>query len=250
MRIQTALLLTLIFLSPFYAWAGNALTVNVIQSMPFGYVDAADQPTGTHWDYVQAISDRSGIKMVTTLTPRARLIQNLSDGSCDAAILFHADGREDLVAYAAPIRSIRMVAINRKGLPLRHYDDLYASQSIGLLQGTQIATHFDTDLRLKKEPKTSYEQMVRMLKKRRLDTIVGNAIALAHAIDLWDAAGDVEPQSLTLCTKEQWFQFSRKSPHLDKIDSIHEAMTALKAEGVFDAILTRYVGQGWQEINR
>lgn len=88
-----------------------------------------------------------------------------------------------------------------------------------------------------------------MLKSQRLDTIVGNAIALDHAIDRWDAAGEVAPPGLTSCTKEQWFQFSKKSGHLDKIDSIRETITAMKAEGVFDAILTRYVGVGWKATN-
>lgn len=188
--------------------------------------------------------------MVAHLVPRARLIRNLSDGSCDAAFLFYAPNRANIVTYVAPIRKIRMVAINRIGLPLNVYEDLYSSGSIGLMQNIRITPRFDTDPHLAKEPKTSYDQMVRMLINNRLDTIVGNAVALSHAIDQWSAGNQVERPGLALCTKEQWFQLSNKSSHLDKIGRIRKAMTGLKAEGVFDAILTRYVGPGWQEINR
>lgn len=242
-------ILLIICLSPLLVRADTALTINIIKSVPFGYLGSDGKPSGTHWDYVQAIAKKTGIEMDIALVPRARLIQNLRDGSCDAAILFRSSCREHIVTYVAPLRKIRMVAINRKGLLLLDYEDLYTSRSIGLLQGTAINERFDIDGRLKKETKTSYEQMVRMLKNNRLDTIVGNVIALRHAIAQCDAGDGVTLPGLTLCTKEQWFQFSKKSNHLDKAGRIQKAVAALKAEGVFDTILTHHVGDDWQNIN-
>jgi len=59
----------------------------------------------------------------------------------------------------------------------------------------------------------------------------------------------IELTGIMLIKKEQWFQMSKKSRHLDKLGIICQAIRQLKSDGTFDSILTKHVGSNWRTIN-
>jgi ABC-type amino acid transport substrate-binding protein len=229
--------------------ASNVFTVDVMQTGHLGYRDAQGNPTGVHWDYVQAIAQRTGIKMKPRLVPKTRLIKDLKTGDTDGAIMFRSKKRDGYVTYAGMLREIKIVAINRKGKPLNTYNDLYHSKGIGVQKGTHLNPKFDADNRLIKYEVSNYGQMIKMLEKRRIDTATGNAIALANLLNKKNLSNRVEHPGIVLGAKEQWFHISNRSGHLDKTRKINKAIEELRAEGVLDKILTKHVGETWRKIN-
>ena len=242
------LLLVIVFSAPASA-GSNVFTVDVMQSGHLGYRDAQGNPTGVHWDYVQAIAKRTGIKMRARLVPKTRLIKDLKTGNTDGAIMFRSKKRDGYVTYAGMLREIKIVAINRKGMPLNTYSDLYHSKGIGVQKGTHLNPKFDADKRLIKYEVSNYGQMIKMLEKRRIDTATGNAIALANLLNKKKLSHRVEHPGFVLGAKEQWFHVSNRSAHLDKVHKINKAIEELRAEGELDRILTKHVGGTWRKIN-
>jgi len=245
-------LVTLLIVTVFSVPAGAAsdvFTIDVMQSGHLGYRDAQGNPTGVHWDYVQAIAHRSGIKMKPRLVPKTRLIKDLKTGGTDGAIMFRSKKRDGYVTYAGMLREIKIVAINRKGMPLNTYNDLYHSKGIGVQKGTHLNSKFDADNRLIKYEVSNYGQMIKMLQKKRIDTATGNAIALANLLNKKNLSNRVEHPGIVLGAKEQWFHISNQSGHRDKVHQINKAIKELRAEGVLDRILTKHVGETWQKIN-
>jgi len=228
----------------------NGIVVNVIHSYPFAYLDEHKQWTGTHYEYMQAISKKSGVPFDIKVIPRARIIHNLKSGKCDATIMFRFTKRDPFVKYAGIIREIKIIALNKKGQKLGLYQDLYKSEMIGILRTQSVSTEFNNDKNLNIHEADNYPQLVKMLSIDRLDTIVGNAIALTNILNELNLMSAVELPAFPLAYKQQWFQFSNKSNHLDKLEKINEAIETLKQDGTFDTILTRHVGNGWKELNK
>lgn len=241
---------TIIMLASSQLFGKERLNIYVIRSEPLGFIDALGNPTGQHWDNTRAISSRSGIEMEMKIAPKARILADIKKGHIDGCILFRGGKRDNIIEYVEKIRTIKIIAINQKGLPLNRYEDLYNSKRIGVIRNTFFGKRFDLDSRLKLERSSKYEVMVRQLSKGRIDTATGNAIVLNYLFNKLNMLDKVEQPGIVLTQKEQWFQMSKKSKHLDKLPRIRQAIRELKADGTFDQILTRYTGDNWRVVNR
>tara|TARA_R110001592_G_C13187659_1_gene751893 strand:- start:1083 stop:1835 length:753 start_codon:yes stop_codon:yes gene_type:complete len=250
LKVFFVFLLTFVSLYPQFSQAEN-IVADVIDSSPFAYKNQAGEYVGTHYEYLQAISMESSIGIDIHVVPRMRIIENLKKGSTDAVIMFRSEKRNPIVKYAGMIRKIKVVALNRKGSNIRTYEDLYNNTlGVGILRGMFVSERFNGDKKIKIITVNNYTQMVKMLALGRLDTIVGNTIAISNALNKADMNTDIEFPGYLLAIKQQWFQFSAKSPHTDKIQQINQAIFKLRENATFDSILTRHVGIGWQELNR
>ena len=87
----------LIFLYSLGASADSCIKMHVIDNAPIGYINEQGKPTGTHWDYLTAISDRSGICIKKELLPYARLWENLKNGIHDGGIVVRSQNRDSFV---------------------------------------------------------------------------------------------------------------------------------------------------------
>jgi len=241
--------LPLLLLASATASASDTLIINIIQSAPFGYVDEHGKRIGTHIDYFMALSAKTKIPMEIRLVPRARIIANLASGRADATIMFRSESRDPHVSYVSLIRDIKIVALGHKQAPLQRYEDLYRNMSVGVLRQQRVSRRFDKDELLYKMASNNYEILMKMLIGRRVGSIVGNAIALWHVANQLGVKGEIDRPGLTLATKQQWLQFSKKSKHIDKVKTIQQAITELKADGTLDEILTSHVGDDWERVN-
>ncbi len=232
------------------ALSAQPLKVYVLQSAPLGYIGANGQPTGEHWDYIKAIADRAGVEVEMKLAPKARIFADIKNGRIDMAIFFRASKRDKVVDYVGRIRQIKIVAINRKGLQLKNYEDLYNSKKIGIMKNTFFGKKFDNDSNLNKTKLTKYENMVKMLGVKRIDTATGNAIVLSYQFNKFNLLDKIELPGYTLGKKEQWLQMSKKSTNRDKLAALQKAVKELSKDGTFDKILTKHVGSTWEVINK
>lgn len=248
-KFSALLLIAFLFMSLNCLHAEEDLRVSVLRSEPLGYIGSDGKPTGTHWNYIQAIAKRSGIPMTASLEPKARLFKNLKLGKTDAAIVFRAKKRDKIVKYAGKIRAIKFAALNLKENPLNNYADLSKSEKIGVIKGTLVSKRFDADTSLNKYPVVDYNTMIKMFQRKRITTLTGNAIVLSYMLNKHNAQNLIQKPALKLTVKEQWFHMSNKSKHLDKLGKISAAIKSLTADGTFDRILTESVGEGWQQIN-
>ena len=252
---QAAFGILLLFLFLFFpgelrADSNRAFVVSVIDSFPFAYQEENGKLTGTHYEYLLAISDKTGIPIQIKITPRVRIVKNLEAGKTDAVIMFRSAKRNSIVEYAGKVRDIRIIALGRKGFKLQKHEDLYKSNKIGILKNQWVSLEFNGDENLNLRAYNSYPQLIRMLSLERLDTVVGNAIALSNSLRKLNLLDAVELPGLPLAVKQQWFQFSKRSKHLDKKELVQETINELRKDGTFDTILTKHVGSDWKELNK
>ena len=250
-RLVSLLIILLCVVSSYMAETASAelLKAYVIESEPLGYRAEQGKETGIHLDYLQAIAEQAGIQLTVALAPKARVVAALKRGTIDFAIIFRSSNNDDFVQYVSKIRSVSFIAINRKGLPLKSYEDLQNSKSIGIMSNVQISKKFDKTVSAKLTPINKYESMVKMAALKRIDTAVGNSTVLSYLINKLNLADAFEPSFCSLGSQEQWLHMSKKSKHLDLIPVLQKAVENLHNEGILNSILAQHVGPIWTEIN-
>ncbi|NQZ30916.1 MAG: transporter substrate-binding domain-containing protein [Oceanospirillaceae bacterium] len=232
------------------SYAGNCMSFRVIKNAPIGYLNDQGVPTGTHWDYLQAISERSGLCINLKLLPYARLWRSLETGTIDGAIIFRSDDRQHIVNYVSKIRSLKTVVIPSNNVKLTDYRDL-TKIIIGKTRGTRLNDTFDMDKNLNVISLNGYKQAAGMLGAGRLDAIAGSGVVLTYQLNLYGGIENVNIAGrLVLGSREQWLQLSKTSPHQDKIPLLQQAITELSEEGVFDKIMDKHYGDSWRIVNQ
>ncbi|MGJ8680281.1 substrate-binding periplasmic protein [Paraglaciecola sp.] len=222
---------------------GPCLKFHVIHSEPIGFVNNSGTPTGVHWDYLNAIEKDSGICINKELMPYARIWENIKHGKHDGGIIFKSESRSPIVVYASHIKSVPTVVIPLEGLHLKSYDDL-RGLLIGTMRGIHLSERFDNDNTLNKIELTNFEQETRMINLKRIDAIAGNGLALMYQLKKFHVIEKVNlNDQLVLGEKEQWLQFSKKSPYLNRIPKLKQSIKKLKQDGTFNKILIKYYGE-------
>ncbi len=228
-------------------YGSECMNMHVIDNAPMGYIDANGQPTGVHWEYLAAIENKSGICINKKLLPYSRLWASLAAGTHDGGIIFRSPDRDYLIEAVALIRTLQTVVIPRKGITINSYEDL-TGLIIGKTRGTQLSDRFDADDTLKKYRLNHYQQAAKMIRAGRLDAVAGSDAVLHYQLAKYGAIQYVDLQgSFNLGYREQWLQLSKKSKHLDKVEALKKAITALRTEGVLNAIIDKYYGLSFKE---
>ncbi len=241
--------LIVLFSIGFSAFAQSCLEMHVIDNAPIGYLDSEGNPTGTHWDYLEAIAEHSGICINKRLLPYARVRASLEQGGHDGGIMFRSEDLDSKTQAAAHIRSLAVVVIPKQGLSIGTYDDLKGLQ-IGKTRSTRLNSRFDNDAALRKYKLNNYEQAVKMIAAGRLDAVAGSQLVLSYQLNKLNAFGKVDIKgSYVLGHQEQWLQLSDKSQHADKIPLLRSTIATLKSQGVLDRIMDKHYGRDWRTHN-
>jgi len=234
-------LLCLFFLTVFIESLGaTCLKGAVIQNKPIGYVNAEGAGTGVHWDFLQAISQESGICITNELLPFARMWQGLETGSHDVAIGFSSLSRDNTVIKVALIRELKTVVVGTKGLNIHDYEDLIGL-TIGKTRATKLNRHFDRDTRLNIVELNDYEQAVTMLMAGRIDALAGSYKAIRYQTE---KAGF--PKYLIrsgfhlLGVKQQWLHMSKTSEFKEYIPQLKKAVNKLKKTGTLATLVSKH----------
>lgn len=249
-KAKTCCILLYLLLFSSLSFAENCINFRVIQNAPIGYLNEQGKETGTHWDYLQAIAERSGLCIKLKLLPYARLWRSLETGAIDGAIIFRSIDRQHIVNYVSKIRSLKTVVIPRVNLELNDYGDL-TGIVIGKTRGTRLNDKFDMDKNLTVISLNGYKQAAGMLTAGRLDAIAGSGVVLTYQLNLYGGIEKIDIAGrLILGSREQWLQLSKHSQHQDKFPLLQQAIAELIEEGVFDKIMAKHYGDHWKIVNQ
>lgn len=177
-----------------------------------GYMDSGGQPSGVHWDYLEAIERKSGVCINKALQPYAKIWMSLSKGQHDGGIMFRSPKLDLVTEPLALIRSLRTVVIPKRGIPLKTDSDLKGSR-IGKTRSTRLSNSFDSGQTLTKRKLNNYEQAAKMIRMGRLDAIAGSDLLLNYHRSKHQALEYIDIHNgYELGTRKQWLQLSKQSP--------------------------------------
>lgn len=212
------------------------LSFITIEVAPWAEVTADGKMVGLFPEVIREIEQRTGLEIAMSLTPFARVDRELRSGKQDCTILAERD--ESFVKIGPLVSYHAAGVIAREGIRLESYEDL-APLTISVLRGASIAPRFDADESLKKEFDTDYLISLRKIAHGRLDAVAGAMPTIWYLAEQEGLAAHLGEQ-LLLADVPLLLQCSRRSPNLDAMPALSEAVEAMKADGTLDKIKSKY----------
>lgn len=208
-------------------------------------VEAADTPS-ISGAIVREIARRVGLDFRIEPLPYARLLHRIETDTIDVALAFRRRDAEAFSAYPACLFQVPIVAYARKGLPLTRYEDLATLKGgIGIIRGVTYGERFESDSTLARSVETDFPPMLRKLAAGRLDGVAGSSVVLMHYAQAV-AASDLLGDRLLLTVTEACVQVPKARADAPLTQAIVTVAQAMTAERWAEALITRYVGPGWE----
>lgn len=207
--LRYSLFLTL-FLLAFSLHAKTPLTAGLPSFPPFAFDESDAFNEGSLIQYYRLLSEKTGIPINVVRMPYARMIKSLENGSIDMAIMLRNNNLEKYVDYVGLVSYSQISIISRKDKTLERYEDLAALKAIAVIRGASFGEPFDSDPKLNKFLVNDYLQGILMLKKGRVDAVIGSLSGLEFTSST-SLDKDFLGGQLLLSDKEWSLHFSKKS---------------------------------------
>lgn len=200
---------------------------------------SADPKTGKPWGVFPAVVDeiarRTGAKITYTLHPFSRIDRELETGGQDCTIIVWTDDRARIVEKGELVSNHPMGVIARKGVAINSYDDL-RDHTISVLRGLSIDSRFDADQNIRRDYDDDYAMGLRKIAHGRVDGVAGaipTISFLAKQLKLEDNLGN----ALQLSTIPLVLQCAKKSPNIDFMPNLNQAIRDMRDDGTLKRIL-------------
>jgi polar amino acid transport system substrate-binding protein len=198
-----------------------------------------DKKTGKPWGVfpavVEEIARRTGSKISYTLHPFSRIDRELEAGGQDCTIIVWTEDRARIVKRGELVSDHPMGVIARKGVPLKKYEDLQG-KTVSTLRGLSIDPRFDADATVKRDYDDDYSMGLRKIAHGRIDGIAG-AIPTIQYLARQEGLDSHLGESLAITTIPLVLQCAKKSPNIDFMPKLDQAIRDMRDDGTLKRIL-------------
>lgn len=228
------------------AQAADPLTLYMPEAMPWSALTQDPNGPGVFDDWAAEITKRTGIGFDVKRAPSARLQQALKDGTVDMAFGVKSTGTAGFVDYPiCPVAS-PIVIIAAKGFALTKIENLYtAPQGVGIIRGVTYDQAFDENPQIKKSEEPNVETTLRKMAAGRLQATIGSGVSLYYQAKT-SGVRDVLGDRLVIGKIEACLRTPTGKSNSPAVQAMVKALEAMRADGTAAAIVTKYVGEGWQ----
>lgn len=215
--------------------AAKDLKFITIDVAPWAWSDpGTGRLMGVFPDVVRELERRTGNRIAMSLQPFARINRELESAAQDCTIIVWIDSNERFVKKGELVSDHPMGVIARRGVTLKAYDDL-KPLTIAVLRGAPTDQRFDNDDSLKKDyDTTDYSQGLAKIAHNRVDAIAG---AMPTIQFLANQEGIPLGDQLQLGTIPLLLQCALKSPNLDAMPALNQAIRDMQQDGTMARIL-------------
>lgn len=242
MRHLIPCFLATVFLASSPATAADtccSVTVGINHAPPYKVATEAGA-TGLYVEIFNEIAERIDWDVRYVEAPFRRVLLMMEEGSVDVMLgPLKTEEREQVMAFVAPVfpPERKLFFYYRDENRIEEYGDLYGKK-IGVLAGASYFEAFDTDDKLDKEPIARYENLMRMLKKDRVDVVVAPELVGRHTINQLNGGISISPYQVP--GEHSYIAISRTSPVFSHQDKITLAFEKIRQEGIYEKLVMGY----------
>jgi ABC-type amino acid transport substrate-binding protein len=223
----------------------QTLTWGAPSSAPWVVETGSKTNPGILEELTEELARRSGIIPKIRSLPYSRVVQSVRDNELDFAYTFRSADGESFSVYPACFLNIATVAVARKGVHLKELADLKSlPQGIGVVRGANYGRDFDELTQLNRSEEPDFAQMVRKLSAGRISAVAGSSVAVFYAAKQ-EASQPELGDKITLSEVQFCLQIPKARAESDTTKAITKAAQSMIADKVAEAIVTKYIGQGW-----
>lgn len=204
-----------------------------------------NEPQGIDIVFMNKLASLSGVKANYIVCPFARCLRQLEKGEIDLIInLYKTQERLRYLTYlkheyiAGGYRTFYVHSDSN--IVINNYHDL-KGRLIGQLKGAKYFERFDNDTKLQKSSYVHQEQLISMLAKQRLDTVIGKEITLDYLIQKRKLQKVLlKSKYKEFISKPGFIAMSKTSAHLNILPTLEVNLSKLMDEGFLEKILATY----------
>lgn len=216
----------------------HVLQVRTIAIAPYG-IDDSGELSGIYYDLTHSLLVKSGLAAEHHIFPYGRIIHELKLGKTDLTIMFKYKELANYVDYIHPLPALRNVVIGRHGHDYQSITQL-EGLNIAYLNGAKFSDELDNNPKIHKQMVVDFHQGLLMLKKERVDAIIGPMKPIISAAKLLELNEDFFGKPLILSERTPWLQLSKQSNGHVSAEKLKAIFSKMITQGALDNIQKKY----------
>jgi len=241
MKSTTAILLVFLILISHQAMSdhkSHVLQVRTIAVSPYG-IKTQGESSGIYYDLANNLLAKIGIESEHHIFPYGRIMHELKIGKTDLTIMFKYKELADYVDYIYPLPTLKNVVIGRKG---SNYDSVSQLEklSIAYLRGAKFSDDIDNNPEIIKQTVSDFHQGLLMLRKGRVDAIIGPMAPIMSAGKLLGLNREFFGKPLIVSERTPWLQLSKKSSSKVSAKKLRLIFSEMMEQGELKKIQLKY----------
>ena len=221
-----------------FAQKSNILQMRTIAVAPYG-IDSNGQLSGIYYDLANVLLSKAGIESEHHIFPYGRIMHELKLGKTDLTIMFKYKELFDYVDYIYPLPTLKNVVIGRNGSDFTSVIQL-EKLSIAYLRGAKFSDDIDNNPEIIKQTVSDFHQGLLMLKKGRVDAIIGPMAPIISAAKQLNLSRDFFGKPLIVSERTPWLQISKKSKNKVSAKQLQTIFSQMMAQGELKKIQQKY----------
>lgn len=217
----------------------NKVTIRTLGFPPYG-IEGSPQ-SGFYYDLANKVVTRAGYTPENDIQPYARIIKGLKANHVDMTIMFEYEDLKKHVAYIAPIPTLQIVIMGKKGKKFEAIRDL-KGKTLAYLRGANFRSGLENDPEVNIYEITDFPQGVRMLSLERVDAIIGPSDPIIGAAYQLGIPQNFFGKPLIVSEKTPWIQISNGSLDRIDMDKIKKSYQSIIDDGSFKKLRLKYLG--------
>lgn len=199
--------------------------------------------SGFYVEVIEAIGKELDWEIKYRVVPFRRALKMVEEGDADLMLgPVRKPERELYMDYSVPAfpAERRLFFYKEAANKIFKYDDL-KGKKIGVLRGSVYFEPFDSDVDLQKEAGTNYENLLNMLNRGHLHTVIIPELLSVKLIQKLKI--DVNASPFFVPGETSYIGISKKSRILSQIDDIKLCLKKLKSSPQYEDILLKYLAR-------
>lgn len=214
---------------------GGAIKMVTIEAAPWASVDASGVVGGAFPAIVDEMAKRSGLPLVASTVPFARIDRELEGGTQDCTIILWNEARSRIVWRGESVYTMAFGVVARKDVKLEAYADL-KPLTVSVVRNLAIDPTFDNDDTISKDYDKDYSMGLHKIAHRRLDAVAGAIPTILYQARRDNLVAHLG-ETLVLTRIPLALQCSRNSPNVAHMERMNEALRMMRDDGSLDRIL-------------
>ena len=216
------------------------MVILVNDQKPWGFRGEGGDLKGASVDFALALGKELDHPFDIDVAPYHRLLKDFEAGRIDYTF-FLEDQKPDGAIPVVKLIDVDIVVVGRSGLEINRVEDLQ-----GLRVGKIRGALYSDKLMLGQQGFEcieihSYRQAIDLLKKGRLDAILGTPLPIVYAAKDMGVHLDFFGDSFLFDQKAAWIYTTQQSQHRDKVKDIQAAVEKMIKNNVLSDIAATYL---------
>jgi len=220
------------------AHPSELLQVRTIAVSPYG-IKSNGELSGIYYDLANHLLAKSALQSEHHIFPYGRIMHELKIGKTDLTIMFKYKELADYVDYIYPLPTLKNVVIGRKGTDFQSVAQL-EKLSIAYLRGAKFSDKIDNNPEIIKQTVSDFHQGLLMLKKGRVDAIIGPMAPILSAAKQLELNRDFFGKPLVVSERTPWLQMSKMSRNKVSAQKLKAIFNQMMLDGELKEIQQRY----------